>query len=86
MSDPSERQADDLLRSIPTGPIEDEPRGAIEHDDRHQAFAAALDGIELGAHDRRIRDWLAIYEPSTVATICSWILRARAAAASEEPR
>jgi hypothetical protein len=38
----------------------------------------ALSGVALGAHDRRILDWLAGYEPSTVAVICGLISRARA--------
>ncbi len=39
-----------------------------------EAFRAA--GVELGRHDRRIADWLATYELSTVVTIASWIVRA----------
>lgn len=42
-------------------------------------LAEALDGIELGADDRRILQWLSGWEPSTVATIASLIVRARAA-------
>lgn len=32
--------------------------------------------VELGAHDKRIVEWLAGYEPSTVAVICGLIHRA----------
>jgi hypothetical protein len=38
-----------------------------------------LDGLELGAHDRRVARWLAELDTSTLATIASWIARARAA-------
>lgn len=75
----------EVLRRIPTGPIEEEPFGVIGPGQKRQALAAALDGITIGAHDRVILDWLAGYEPSTVATVCSWLVRARAAGASEEP-
>ena len=40
-------------------------------------LTAAVSGIELGAYDRRIIDWLADYEPATVAVICGLISRAR---------
>lgn len=49
-------------------------------------LAAALSGIELGGWDRSIVEWLADYEPSTVAVICGLISRARqAATAGPEP-
>jgi hypothetical protein len=44
-----------------------------------------LFGIELGAYDERILEWLADYEPSTVAVICGLISRARAAGRAEWP-
>jgi hypothetical protein len=40
-------------------------------------LAAALSGVDLGAYDRRIVEWLAGYEPSTVAVICGLVSRAR---------
>jgi hypothetical protein len=40
-------------------------------------LAAALSGVELGDYDRRIVEWLAGFEPSTVAVISSLIQRAR---------
>jgi hypothetical protein len=43
-------------------------------------IAAALSGVDLGAWDRRIIEWLAGYEPSTTAVICGLIERARASA------
>jgi hypothetical protein len=42
-------------------------------------LAAELSGIELGTYDRRIVEWLANWEPSTVAVICGLISRAHAA-------
>jgi hypothetical protein len=41
-------------------------------------LAAALSGVELGSYDKRIIEWLAGWEPSTVAVICGLISRARA--------
>lgn len=38
----------------------------------------ALSGIELGTYDTRIIEWLAGWEPSTVAVVCGLIRRARA--------
>jgi hypothetical protein len=42
-------------------------------------LAAECSGIRLGAYDKRIIEWLANYEPSTVAVICGLISRARQA-------
>ena len=36
-------------------------------------------GVELGAHDKLIIEWLARYEPSTVAVVAGLIRRAAAA-------
>ena len=69
--------------NIPRGPLDDEPRDAIRADwekwaqAKRDAIAQTLDGIEMGAYDRRIAEWLAGWEPSTVATVCAWIGRAR---------
>ena len=49
------------------------------HADRVSALAEPLDGIELGAHDRRIIEWLADWDVSTVGTIASLFYRARQA-------
>ncbi len=40
-------------------------------------LAAELSGIELGAYDKRIIEWLAGWEPSTVAVVCGLVSRAR---------
>jgi hypothetical protein len=42
-------------------------------------LAAECSGIQLGAHDRRIIEWLAGWEPSTVAVVCELLSRARQA-------
>jgi hypothetical protein len=39
----------------------------------------SLDGVELGAYDRRIIEWLAGWDIATVGTVASLIYRARAA-------
>lgn len=78
------------LKNIPRGPIGEPPWDAIRRAAPTaprgtqtayavQALTAALEGIELGDHDRTIIDWIAGWETPTAATICSWILRARQA-------
>lgn len=39
-----------------------------------QALSGA--GVELGAYDRRIADWMAGWEPTTVKVIADWVTRA----------
>lgn len=68
--------------NIPAGPIQEEPFRAIPYDGdqkaaMHRALREAFTGIEIGAYDRCIADWLTTWEPWVVATICSWMLRAR---------
>jgi hypothetical protein len=83
------------MSQIPTGPIETAPDGAIpypEHGAPRGALAdlfrtellAALDGMELGAYDRRMVNWLAGWDGTTVATVCSWLVRARSAASATD--
>jgi hypothetical protein len=38
-----------------------------------------LDGVELGAWDRRAARWLTELDTSTLLTVASWIERSRAA-------
>ena len=73
--------------NIPAGPIDDEPTGAIVRtnaEDWEDATRAALyetlHGLELGAFDRETIYALTYWDPVLVATVCSWIVRARAAA------
>lgn len=49
----------------------------------HGALLQALDGVELGAWDRRILDWLAGWDTSTVAVVVSLLHRARRADGAE---
>ena len=64
---------------IPTGPMEEEPRIGHQGQDASEAIltgALAAAGVELGAYDRAILDWLSMWETSTAVTIASWIRRA----------
>ncbi|MEU8278173.1 hypothetical protein ACFYOK_37600 [Microbispora bryophytorum] len=80
---------------IPTGPLDEEPLRAIwpvEGDTlasaNTQALTEALAGVELGAWDAELLSALGTWPRSTVATICSWVHRVRAAAAprDDEPK
>lgn len=68
---------------VPTGPVATGPRGTATGPDQHEQLLAVLAaaGVELGAHDHRIVEWLTTapgWEWSTVATIASWVQRAAA--------
>jgi hypothetical protein len=39
--------------------------------------------VEMGRYDDRIADWLAIWEPATVAVVAGWVIRARRAELQE---
>ncbi|MGO9294496.1 MAG: hypothetical protein ACLP52_11595 [Streptosporangiaceae bacterium] len=71
---------------VPPGPIETAPPGFLPRAGQAQILANALAGLELGAWDRRILHWLANWDTCTVLTIASWITRARAGTASQEPQ
>lgn len=64
---------------VPAAPVDREPRGFRGTADNRAALLAELEaaGVELGEYDRRIVDWLAGWEWSTVATIAGWLHRAR---------
>ena len=68
-----------MAGQVPAGPVEVAPRGFAPQAEQAAIVAAALGGIELGAWDRRVAGWLAGLDASTVLTIASWIVRARAA-------
>jgi hypothetical protein len=71
----------------PTGPAEQAPAGPfLTEPQRRALLAQALAGVELGAHDQRVLDWLAGWEPATVRTIASLLSRARAAGRREGAR
>jgi hypothetical protein len=46
----------------------------------HADLDAALSGVELGTYDLQIVEWLAGWDPPTVAVVCGLITRARATA------
>jgi hypothetical protein len=60
-------------------PLEEPPEGEhVPVDLRRQAILDALRGAELGAHDRRIVDWMADrLDDSTSRTLVSLLLRVR---------
>lgn len=64
---------------VPAGPLESAPRGFVPGEERSAFLAGVLEGVELGAWDRRVAGWLAGLDTSTALTIASWILRAREA-------
>ena len=64
---------------VPAGPLESDPGGFVPGKERSALLAGVLDGVELGAWDRRVAGWLAGLDTSTALTIASWIARAREA-------
>lgn len=70
--------------SIPTGPVDAEPAGFYARDAQAAVLRETLTaaGVDLGAYDERIMNWLAGWDWSTVAVIIAWVARA---ASSREP-
>jgi hypothetical protein len=62
---------------VPAGPLESDPGGFLPGEARSAILAGVLDGVELGAWDRRVVGWLAGLDTSTALTIASLISRAR---------
>lgn len=64
--------------SIPVGPVEREPLGFHPHEAQAAVLRDTLRaaGVEMGAYDQRIADWLARWDWSTIAVIISWVARA----------
>ena len=67
------------MAGVPRGPVEAPPHGFMPQAEQAQILAGVLAGIELGAWDRRIVEWLAGWDACTVLTVASLIARARAA-------
>ena len=64
---------------VPAGPLESDPGGFVRGQERAAVLAGVLDGVELGAWDRRVAGWLTELDTSTLVAIASWIARSRAA-------
>lgn len=62
---------------VPVGPVQEAPGGFVPVAEQRRLLAEALAGVELGAWDERILDWLAGWDACTVLTVASWIVRAR---------
>jgi hypothetical protein len=67
------------MAGLPGGPVQAPPRGIIPQAEQAQILSDVLAGIELGAWDRQIVQWLANWDTCTVLTVASLIARARAA-------
>ena len=70
------------MAGVPRGPVEAPPPGFVPQAEQAQILAGVLAGIELGAWDRQIVQWLAGWDACTVLTVASLIARARAAGAA----
>ncbi|MGH3125377.1 MAG: hypothetical protein ACRDND_30720 [Streptosporangiaceae bacterium] len=68
-----------MSAAVPAGPLEADPGGFLPQAERSAILAGVLDGVELGAWDRRVTGWLAGLDTSTMLTIASWIARSREA-------
>jgi hypothetical protein len=62
---------------VPVGPVREVPGGFVPAGEQRRILAEVLAGVELGAWDERVVDWLAGWDASTVLTIASLIGRAR---------
>jgi hypothetical protein len=51
----------------------------VPQGERVALLAGVLDGLEMGAWDRRVARWLTELDTSTLVTVASWIARSRAA-------
>jgi hypothetical protein len=65
--------------AVPAEPLEADPGGFVPQEDRAVILDGVLDGVELGAWDRRVARWLTELDTSTLVTVASWIARSRAA-------
>lgn len=64
---------------VPAVPLESDPGGFVPQAERAAILAGVLDGVEMGAWDRRVARWLTGLDTSTLVTVASWIARSRAA-------
>ena len=54
-----------MSAGVPAGPLEADPGGFLPGEERLAVLAGVLDGIELGAWDRRVVGWLAGLDTAT---------------------
>ena len=71
-----------MSAGVPAGPLESDPGGFLAAGGAGRVLAGVLDGVELGAWDRRVARWLTELDTSTLVTIASWIARSGAAGRS----
>ena len=72
---------------IPAGAVEAAPYlGYCPPEVRQEAFSAVLEGVETGAYDTQIVNWLTGWDDPTCRTIASLMWRCRLAGAAEERR
>ncbi len=70
---------------VPAGPVEAAPYlGYCRPEIRREAFAAVLEGVELGAYDERMVEWVVSWDDPTCRTIASILWRCRLAGAAEQ--
>jgi hypothetical protein len=68
---------------IPDGPVGTAPyEGFCPPEIRRKAFAAVLEGVLMGAHDKRMIEWLIGWDDPTCRTIASMMHRCRLAGAA----
>lgn len=70
------------MTNIPTDPIEGDPIDVYRGMDLGEVRALldhVLGGVQLGAYDTRIVDWLKSWDQPTIVTVASLILRSRRA-------
>jgi hypothetical protein len=75
-----------VTASVPGGPVQTPPHGFMPQAEQAQILADVLAGIELGAWDQQIVQWLAGWDACTVLTVASLIARARAAGPARSRR
>jgi hypothetical protein len=63
---------------VPAGPVQAAPVSFVATDEQRRILAGVLEGVELGAWDERMLEWLAGWDAAAVLTVASWIVRARA--------
>ena len=69
---------------VPSGPLEAAPYlGYCPPEVRREAFSAVLEGVETGAYDTQIVNWLTGWDDPTCRTIASLMWRCRLAGGAE---